>query len=124
MKILITGSREASQRLIDIARGFVEHFPQAEFIVGDAPGIDAAVIAACDRIGARVLVCGAHGQCRNATKQQTNVYLTCSYQERDRFMVDEGHPDQCVAFWNGSSAGTLATAKYARSKGVPTILCK
>lgn len=123
MKILITGSRDASKRLLDMAAEFVKRFPDAEYIVGDAPGIDSIVIKTCDEIGAQVTVFGAYGKLRNTTRTGKNIALQGTYPERDRHMAGLDI-DHCVAFWNGSSRGTMITARAAKANGVETIVVK
>ncbi len=123
MVILITGSRDASPRLLEIARRFVTEHPDNAYIVGEAPGIDATVITACDSIKAAITVCWAYKNLRHQSDQGDNRALDMDYLARDRYMVDL-IPDMCIAFWNGTSRGTMYTAKYAKSKGIKTIVVK
>jgi hypothetical protein len=123
MKFLITGSREAGPRLIDMASQFVRRFAEHEFVVGDAYGVDAAVIKACDDIGAKVTVYGAYNKLRNITHTGKNVPLEVDYPKRDRHMASLDI-DCCVAFWNGKSRGTINTAKTTQARGIKTYVVK
>ena len=117
MKLLITGSREASQRLLHLAYKAVERCKKLgwEIIVGDAPGIDSAVIRACDDLGVPVEVHGAYNKIRNATKTGENVTHNTSYPGRDRIMASKC--DQCLALWNGKSRGTKITFELVEMLG-------
>jgi len=116
-KILITGSRQAGQSMISYARKCVERAKEigASIVVGDAPGIDAAVIKACDEMNVPVIVYGAYGKLRNKSKTGTNLSHSGNYSERDRVMVELC--DTCMAIWNGSSRGTKATYEMAKRAG-------
>lgn len=123
MKILITGSRAASGRLLMIAQQFVMSRKNDEFIVGDADGVDNIVILSCDAQETLVTVFGGYKKMRHSTRFGKNVPLNMDYLGRDRYMVEQ-HPDLCVAFWDGQSRGTMYTAKYAKSHGIETIIVK
>jgi hypothetical protein len=109
--------------LIWIARGLVELYHEHEFICGDAEGVDAAVIAACDALGVKVTVYGANNQLRHQTKTGRNIALGGSYRMRDAWMVAQ-QPDVVIGLWNGTSAGTLATVKHAKRQGILSYLVR
>jgi hypothetical protein len=120
MKILITGSRNASFDMLDMVRKICERHSQEEFIVGDASGVDAQVISYCDDNGIKVSVYGAYNTMRHKTISGNNHPLNMSYPSRDKYMVDEAKPDMCAAIWDGSSHGTIHTATYAHQHDIPT----
>lgn len=117
MKILITGSRDASPELLEYARSIVRRAKELgwSIIVGDAPGIDTAVIRECDRLSVAIEVHGAYGRMRSRTSTGRNIAHSCDYTQRDRTMAELC--DWCVACWNGKSNGTRATFVYARELG-------
>jgi hypothetical protein len=123
MKILICGSREASSRLLKIAGEFVQLYHEHEFICGDAEGVDAAVIQACDALGVPITVYGANNQLRHQTQTGRNIALGGSYRMRDAWMVAQ-QPDVVIGLWNGTSAGTLATVKHAKRQGILSSLVR
>ena len=124
MKMLITGSRNTTPDMLEHVQAIMLVFAQhgVSIIVGDAPGIDKAVIDACDRLGIPVEVHGAYGKIRNATKTGTNVTHPVSYSERDELMA--ARCDECYAIWNGRSNGTMITLKAADKLGKRTWLYK
>mgnify|MGYP001056969376 FL=1 len=123
MKILICGSREASPRLLSIAHDFVQLYHEHEFICGDADGVDAAVIAACDALGVKLSVYGANHVLRHQTRTGRNIALGGTYRMRDAWMVAQ-QPDVVIGLWNGSSPGTLATVKHAKQQGIESYLVR
>ena len=123
MKILICGSREASPRLLSIAHDFVALYRQHEFICGDADGVDAAVIQACDALGVTLTVYGANHTLRHKTQTGRNIALGGTYRMRDAWMVAQG-PDVVIGLWNGTSAGTLAVVKHAKRQGIESYLVR
>lgn len=84
-------------------------------IVGDADGIDKAVIEECDKWKIPCVVNGALGEVHNRTKTGVNIAHKCGYLSRDRLMAEAC--DVCLAFWNGHSTGTKYTLDHARSLG-------
>lgn len=121
-RVLITGSREASPRLLSIACRAVER-AQANgwsIIVGEANGVDATVVETADRLGVPVEVWGARNTLRHQSNTGQNYTIPGSYEERDRLMVERA--DRCLAIWNGASRGTLATVAYARKLGLTVHL--
>ena len=123
MKTLITGSRNASGRLLMIVQQYIMAHKDDEYIVGDADGVDNITILACDSVQAKVTVYGANNKMRHSTRFGNNVPMSCVYSERDKFMVERA-PDVCIAFWDGQSKGTLATARYAKQRGIKTYVVK
>lgn len=86
---------------------------------GDASGADRLAGTAAERIGLDVIKvpaqweihstdcwCRGHGWCREAGKR------------RNLEMLDM-KPYLVIAFWNGSSTGTLHTISVARERGLP-----
>ncbi len=119
--ILVTGSRQASGRMLAQARRLVERARQSAnqvtFLVGDAPGVDAAVIQACDELGVPVVVYGANCTFRHYTRTGRNLPVGGSYITRDRVMAEAC--DECFAIWNGHSRGTRLTFQEVIRLGKP-----
>lgn len=117
MRLLITGSRDASDEMFDYAVRVVKRAKELNWaiVVGDAPGVDAAVINACDRMGVPVEVHSAYGRIRNGTQTGTNTAHEGPYRDRDRVMVELC--EACLAVWNGYSPGTRRTFEYAKGLG-------
>ena len=125
--LLITGSREATPAMCQVAHACVFRAGDKGWrvLVGDAGGIDAAVIAACDASGVPVTVFGAYGKLRRRTNQAEpdgkNVALPCpSYPQRNGVMVVAA--SRCVGIWDGQSSGTRDTLNKAFRKGIPTYV--
>lgn len=120
--LLITGSREASDYLLERARAFVRLVKEVggQVVVGDAEGVDATVIRACDELGVPVTVYGAYGKLRRKSITGKNIAIVSSYLARDREMVRVC--THCVALWNGRSRGTKYTYDVARRRGKPAEL--
>lgn len=115
---MITGSRDATEAMIRVAKAAVARAKEAgfEIIVGDADGIDAVVIAEADRIGAEFLVYGANNKLRHCSKDDIhNTKLAVNYMGRDDCMIDMC--DLILAIWNGRSKGTLRNYRRAKSLG-------
>jgi hypothetical protein len=118
LKALVTGSRVATAKMIDFAINLVkraEETGQVTFIVGDAEGIDAAVIKECDARKIPVRVYGGYGRFRRKSIQGDNHFIDRDYLECNRFMVQECN--MCIAVWNGRSRGTYYTFQYAKKMG-------
>lgn len=109
MKLLITGSRKATSEMLAYALKAVSRAKELgwQMIVGDAPGVDASVIDACDELGVPVEVHGAYSAIRNCTKTGKNIVHECNYTVRDQIMAEAC--DACLAVWNGRSKGTRIT---------------
>jgi predicted Rossmann fold nucleotide-binding protein DprA/Smf involved in DNA uptake len=117
MQILITGSRDASPAMIAYAKKVVERAKLRGYsiIVGDASGVDDAVIRHCDKLGVYVEVWGAYNKLRHKSIQGDNHYVEGSYPDRDRLMA--ARCDICIAIWNGVSRGTKITYEAALAYG-------
>jgi len=115
MKVLITGSREASPDMLAKVREVVAWCTRDgyEILVGDAPGIDAKVREEAFIQGVPFTVCGAYGRYRPGLFGQRGGCDWPDYLARDRHMAQRC--DLCIAIWNGRSRGTRATAAYATS---------
>ena len=121
-KLLITGSRDASDRMLAYARSLVGRAKELGWsvVVGDAAGIDAVVIAEADRMGVPVEVHGGYSKIRNVTTTGSNVKHDAGYPERDKIMA--GICDMCIGVWNGKSRGTKITVDAAAALGKTTHL--
>ncbi len=115
--LLITGSREATPEMLAYAHKAVARAQARGWsvIVGDAEGVDAAVIAACDELGLPVEVHGANSRLRRRTRAGKHVVHKERYLARDRAMV--ARADVALAVWNGRSRGTQYTFEYAQTLG-------
>lgn len=120
-KRLITGSREICDDVIRYLCGYVSGTEDGvEIVVGDASGVDAAVITTCDVSKIPVQVHGAFNKLRHRTAYGKNIHHDAGYLERDKIMAELC--DECVAFWNGFSSGTAYTFKNAIALKKPTIV--
>ncbi len=117
MKLLITGSRKATPEMLAYALKAVARAKERgwQVVVGDAAGVDASVIDACDELGVPVEVHGAYGRIRNRTKTGKNIVQKCNYAARDRIMAEAC--EACLAVWNGQSGGTRTTLECAGELG-------
>ena len=129
--LLIAGSRSATRDMLDYARRAVQraHDLGWTIIVGDNPkGVDMAVVQACRRLKARVIVAGITNFPRNYgckhgsyVKVTRDLYrgaggdLLTGYTARDRWMVD--NCQRSLFIWNGESPGTKAGYEYALQRG-------
>ena len=105
--LFITGSRDCNSDMISYVHKLlrrVKHRGDITVLVGDAPGVDAAVIEQCDRLSIEVIVYGAFNRHRNTTKTGSNIPFDGSYMQRDFYMISQS--DVTFAIWNGSSPGT------------------
>lgn len=116
-KLVITGSRDISPAGIVYCARLVRRAKEVGWLVGvgDADGVDLAVIEACDRIEVPVTVHGAYGKVRNKTRTGANKPLDMTYLERNDLMAEAC--DICIAVWNGESNGTRYTIEKARELG-------
>jgi hypothetical protein len=120
--LLICGSRDATPAMLKMAWKAVRRASDLSWrvVVGDAAGVDTAVISACCHLCVPFMFCGISQYARNFCCDKhrhanyQSVYGT-DYLGRDRFMVEES--DRCFAIWNGISRGTLYTYNYARKLG-------
>lgn len=86
-----------------------------QIIVGDADGIDTAVMRECDRLGVVHTVWGAYGKFRNVSANGQRIAIDGDYAARDDMMVVEC--DFCVCVWNGTSSGTRRVYEQAIQSG-------
>jgi hypothetical protein len=116
-KLLITGSRKASPEMLDYARRIVEWCKEKNFliIVGEAEGVDSAVLQHCMKIDHRFECYGIAAEPRNPIGEANYFRVKGDYLARDRRMVERA--DQVVAIWNKVSRGTQYTFNYAYSMG-------
>lgn len=116
-KLVVTGSRDISPAGIVYAARIVRRAKELGWLVGvgDADGVDLAVIRACDKIEVPVTVHGAYGKVRNETRTGANKPLDMTYLERNDLMAEAC--DICIAIWNGESNGTRYTFSKARELG-------
>jgi len=116
-RLLISGSRKATPAMLTYARRTVALAKEKGWaiIVGDADGVDAAVIDACDDLGVPVEVHGAKGEMRRQSKTGTNIPHDVGYLARDEIMA--GLCTACLAIWNGRSRGTHYTLIAASALG-------
>lgn len=122
--ILVTGSRAAQPCMLAQARRLVERAQRSAhhitLLVGDAPGVDAAIIAACDELGVSVEVYGANCTFRHYTRTGENIPVGGGYLTRDYVMA--AACDQCFAIWDGGSRGTRLTFQQAIRLGKPVTI--
>jgi predicted Rossmann fold nucleotide-binding protein DprA/Smf involved in DNA uptake len=125
MLLLITGSRDISKRGLEYARAAVRRAFECQhaIIVGDASGVDEAVMNECHKLGVPCTVVGAYNKLRRHTPTCNTETISGSYTERDRYMV--GRCDACLAIWNGKSRGTKYTydcaVKYGKQAWLKTF---
>jgi hypothetical protein len=114
MKLLITGSRNASERMLDEVDIIVSEAKGRgwEILVGDADGVDSRVIKVCDYLGGKITVFGAYHHMRNSTKMGVNLPTGLTYPQRDKLMARLC--DLCYAVWDGESSGTKLTYTLAK----------
>ena len=109
MKIAVVGSRDI--HTVDIGK----YLPSCdEIISGGAEGVDACAADYARKNGIKLTV----------FLPQYRRYGRAAPIVRNKEIVD--HADKVIAFWNGSSRGTLSVIKYAEKKQKPCeiILCK
>jgi len=116
-KLLITGSRNISEAGLAFARRAVQRAHQLDYevIVGDASGVDEAVMQECHRLGVTCTVVGAYNRLRRRTPSCKVIQHQGSYIQRDRYMAEQC--SMCLAVWNGESRGTKATYDFAVELG-------
>src|SRR5712692_6595732 len=132
-RLLIAGSRHASQEMLQTARQAVARAKANGWmvLVGDNPkGIDAAVIDACDEMGVNVMVFGVAAHPRKSSQHPGSYWRVDTkfepdgdympgkaYTERDRYMIDLC--DRAFFIHDGVSHGTKAGYDYAVSVTKP-----
>ncbi len=135
MKLLICGSRYIQQNMLEGAMALAKYCLEKgdEIIVGDAPGVDHAVIVAAaewckanlkkgDKAPFTVFspanrVLRWPDSVEMEIAERVVVREGTSYKNRDRLMVRNA--DLVIGVWNGTSPGTKATMDYAKQRGVP-----
>lgn len=119
--LLISGSRDATKAMLDYAFRAVERAGERgwQIVVGDAPGIDQAVIDACNLFDVRCEIYGAKSSIRARVHpgQTTMALPTRSYRVRDQDMVN--HADYVLCLWNGRSRGTRYVYEFATAAPGP-----
>ena len=121
-RLMITGSRHATPVMIQTVRKAVQRAHELGFaiLVGDAPGVDAAVVAECNRLGVRYACVCVAGRGRNQEARVVVNAPVASYTERDRWMVTRA--DRVLAIHNGYSRGTLAAYRFSLALQKPADL--
>lgn len=119
--LLITGSRNATFAMMKKAREAVQraHLLGWHIVVGDAIGIDFAVLCECHDLGTPFKFYGVteqprHKCCKEHLYRYTRV--SGSYLARDRHMVDLPEVNRVLAIWDGRSKGTQYTFRYAMDR--------
>ncbi|MBQ7969055.1 MAG: hypothetical protein IJ292_04460 [Clostridia bacterium] len=109
MKIAIVGSRGVAVN--DIGR-YISDIE--EIVSGGANGVDSCVAEYAKENGIKITV----------FLPQYERYGRAAPIIRNKEIVD--YSDKIIAFWNGSSKGTLSVIKYAEKTGKPCeiVLCK
>lgn len=130
-KLLISGSREASQKMLEYAERTVIRAKQLSWsiIVGDASGVDHAVMLACGKYHVSFHCYGIspvprHYYSRSGAPDGLGDYTMVpgDYLARDRFMA--GLCDRAICIWNGVSRGTLYTHNQVVALGKPSDLMR
>lgn len=121
-QLLISGSRAANRAMVELAARAVERVKENDWavVVGDASGIDYAVILACCEYNVEFNCYGITRRPRNfCCKAHADCYHECSgdFLARDRVMADIA--DRGFFIHNGTSRGTMYTYKYMQSLGKP-----
>ena len=109
MKLAIVGSRDVT--VSDIGR----YISNAEEIVsGGAVGVDCCAAEYAKQNGIKITV----------FLPQYELHGRAAPIIRNKKIVD--YSDKIIAFWNGSSKGTLSVIKYAQKIGKPCeiVICK
>jgi hypothetical protein len=123
VRVLITGSREASPAMLAKVEEVVLWVKQQGYalLVGDAPGVDAHVRLCAEALSVPTTVYGAYGKLRGRRRSHERVVVVPEdYRVRDRLMAQRC--DLCVAVWNERSRGTKDTFEYARRLGTRVIV--
>lgn len=121
--LLITGSRDTNPKMLNtaIAAAKRAHELGWRIIVGDAHGVDQAVVETCEAEGIPHIVVGISDKPRNTNTLDHYVNSKQpGFLKRDDWMVDRA--TKCLAIWNGSSRGTKHTYDRAVEKGLEAWL--
>lgn len=119
-KILITGSRDATDDMIVGAEKITRRLIKLRHyvIVGDADGIDDAVIRTANLLKyERISVYGAYSRMKRKTDFGKNIPTDGTYPYRDELMALETRV--CLSIWNGRSRGTRITFECAKRLNKP-----
>lgn len=119
-RLLITGSREATQPMIECAHHAVERARVHgwEIIVGDAAGVDTEVLIACQRQNVPFTCYGITPWPRTTHGEANYKRIEGGFFARDRAMVDAA--DRVFVIWDGASDDTEHTFRYAQTQGKQT----
>ena len=123
MRVLITGSRQASPQMLAKVEEVVQWVKQQghTVLVGDAPGVDAHVRVCAEALSVPTTVYGTYSRLRGRRRSHEQVVVVPEdYTVRDRLMAQAC--DLCVAVWNGRSPGTRLTFEHARRLGTRGIV--
>lgn len=124
MKLLIAGSRNASPVMRRRAREAVEKAKaqgDVEIIVGDADGVDRAVVQACIDLGVSFTCYGKHFISRLSFCPSDHYEKQGStYWERDEYMASIC--DAGLFIWDGKSKGTMYTRRCCQKLNKQTWL--
>ena len=136
--VVISGSRSLQPLMVPIIMKEISytHTPFQVYpviIVGDARGVDTRTVLACQQLSLDFIVCGCEAvgkirlsirnldECPSVLVPGGNKQKTC-YAIRDKWMIDTALLAKAAVFlgvWDGQSKGTILTADYAKSKGMP-----
>jgi len=132
-RLLIAGSRKATDAMLHKARQAVERAKANGWcvLVGDADGIDTAVIAACNEQQVNYICFGIDAKPRSTAFSSvkdggTGRYMRVAsqhpydYAMRDRHMAELA--DRGLFLWNGESKGTKAAYDYMQTLHKPVDL--
>ena len=119
-RLMVAGSRRASDNMLEYARRVVAHAIECnwEIVVGDNPdGIDAEIVGECNRRKyTNVIVVGIARKPRNGgVRDGRYIQIGKSYTERDQMMAKAS--DRMLGIWDGKSAGTQKGYQFAKSLG-------
>jgi len=119
-RLMVSGSRRTSTRMLEYARRVVARAIECnwQIVVGDnARGVDAEVIKECNRRKySNVVVVGIARKPRNGgLRQGRYVQIGKSYRERDRLMAKAS--DRGLFIWDGQSAGTKQGYQFIQTLG-------
>lgn len=120
-RVLITGSRGLYSRRLLFASHVAAYFIRRgiSLIVGDAPGVDLAVIEQANFAKYQYIrVVGAYGKVRYPTHYGKNIALKGTYPQRDVWMAPRC--THCLGIWDGQSHGTVITFNAASTFGKKT----
>lgn len=122
MKVLITGSRSINDPAL--VKRIIKRLKERgdEIIVGDARGVDTTVIRICNANDIPYTCYTPHDESRNKSAVNVKTNQGSNYIERDRIMAEAC--DMCIAVWDGESAGTQHTFRFARKLGKRTHIWK